>query len=81
MHTDEEPVIKVAGYNRDKLANAMIGIGGVTAILTGALNTLIMGAAGGCAAVLAHAVLRPPNMQARMQNFKRQVNAAVEDMQ
>lgn len=74
-------MIKVAGYNRDKLANAMIGVGGITAMFTGAINTLIMGALAGSAVVLAHAVLRPPNMQARIKQFRRKVVEAVDDVQ
>lgn len=81
VQSGKEPLIKVAGYNRDKVANAMIGVGGVTAMFTGAINTLIMGAVVGSAVVLAHAVLRPPNMQARIQNFRRKVDAAVDDLQ
>eukprot|EP00892_Ulva_mutabilis_P010257 jgi/Ulvmu1/7603/UM038_0028.1 len=77
----KEPLIKIAGYNRNTIANALIGIGGITAMFTGAINTLIMGAAAGSVAVLAHAVLRPPNMQARIQNFKRNVDDMVEEIQ
>jgi len=76
----KEPLIKVAGYKRDTLANTLIGVGSVTAIFTGAINTLIMGAAAGGAFVLAHAVMRPPNMQARIQSYRRKLDDAVEDL-
>lgn len=67
--------MKIAGMKRDTIANGLLGVGGVTAMMTGAISSLVTGLFMGTAVVLAHAVLRPPNMQARIQNFRRNLIA------
>jgi uncharacterized membrane protein (UPF0136 family) len=72
--------VKIAGIKRDTIANGLLSIGGITAMWTGAIGSLVTGVFLGTAAVVAHAVMRPPNNQAKLQNFKRKLIAFGEDL-
>jgi hypothetical protein len=64
-------VVKIAGMRRDGIANTLLGMGGVAALLTGALSSLVSGALLGTAVCVGHSVLRLPNTGARLYQFKR----------
>ena len=66
-----EPIVKIAGMERDGIANSLLGLGGVAALVTGAMSSMITGVMLGTAVCMGHAVCRVPNTGARIHQFKR----------
>lgn len=65
---------------RDGIANSLLGLGGVAALLTGALSSMITGVLLGTAVCVGHAVVRLPNTGARIHQFKRNLLEIGEQM-
>lgn len=66
-----KPVAKIAGQDRNALGYGLLGVGSVAAWLTSAVGTLLLGAGLGSACILAHAILRSPNLKARITSARR----------
>jgi hypothetical protein len=73
--------MKVAGVDRSTLAASLVGSGGLAALFTGAINSLLWGAGIGVCVVAGHAVMRTPNLKARIGNFRQRLEDIGDDLQ
>ena len=72
--------MKIAGMERDGIANSLMALGGVAALITGAMSSMITGVLLGTTVCVGHAVCRLPNTSARIHQFKRNLLQIGEDM-
>lgn len=64
-----QAVLKIAGVPRTHVARIALGVGAALALWTGATKSLTLGLGLGAGLVGAHAVLRTPNLRAKVSTY------------